>query len=110
MNNLQKSAPYRSKHFLKFCHESVPMTSCCLPGCSRPWSELHHWGDDGGLGMKPSDNEVARTCLQCHRDTPYKKRALIKGGYLEILIAFMADALRLNRLYLEHLEAKRRKK
>ena len=104
--NLQKNKPYRSKAFLKFCHEQTPVVSCCISGCCRSWSELHHFGDDGGTALKPSDNEVARLCVNCHRDHGYKRRALIKNGYYEILECFQRDALKLNRMYLEHLEEK----
>lgn len=68
---------------------------------------LHHFGDDGAMSKKPSDNEVARVCVICHRDNDYKRRALIKNGYLEILEAFQNDALKLNRAYIEKLERKR---
>lgn len=104
--NLTKNAPFRSKRFLKFCHEETEKTSCCMPRCNRIWSELHHFGDDGGKGMKPSDNEVARLCSLCHRDNDFKRRALIKNGYLEILETFQNDALKLNRKYIEFLESK----
>lgn len=100
--NLSKSPPYRSPAFLKFCHE-LPLVSCCLCG-ARPASELHHFGDDGSMGRKASDNEVARVCSRCHRDTPHKRRALIKNGYMDILERFQNDALKLNRLYMEFLE------
>lgn len=103
--NLQKQPPYRSKRFLDFCHNETPLISCCLCGV-KPWSELHHFGDDGGQGLKPSDNEVARLCSRCHRDNDHKRRALVKNGYLEILESFQNDALKLNRLYIEKLEGK----
>lgn len=56
--------------------------------------------------MKPSDNEVARLCVSCHRDNDHKRRSLIKNGYWEILESFQNDALKLNRLYIEHMEGK----
>lgn len=100
---LSKSKPFRSKAFLKFCHNETGPAVCCL--CQeKHWEELHHFGDDGGTAMKPSDNEVARTCLECHSKYGLKRRALIKNGRFDILESYQNDALKLNRLYIEHLE------
>jgi len=82
---------------------------CCV--CQEhPWASLHHFGDDGGKGMKPSDNEVARVCITCHGKWDFKRRALIKScepRALDVLESFQNDALKLNRAYAEHLESTR---
>ena len=105
---IQKSNPYRSPAFLRFCHERMRPAPCCV--CEdKPWVELHHFGDDGGQALKPSDNEVARLCVGCHDDYDLKRRGLLKSGFDAVLLAFERDALRLNRAYLEHLEAEKRK-
>ena len=105
----QKKKPYRSKAFLAFCHEHLRGSFCCV--CKeKPWTQLHHWGDDGGMGMKPNDLDVARVCEGCHLKYPYKKRALVMGSGLHsltasrILTAFQRDALTLNQAYVKHLE------
>lgn len=107
---LQKQSRYRSKAFMKFCHERMKPDLCCVCGDS-PWVALHHFGDDGGTSMKPSDNEVARVCLKCHMDNDLKRRALRKIDNktgTRVLEAFQNDALKLNRAYMEHLESVKR--
>jgi len=106
---IHKSRPYRSKAFLRFCHERTADVPCCLCN-SRPWVQLHHFGDDGGRGLKPSDNEVARVCLDCHMENDQKRRALIKNGRDDVLLAFERDALILNREYMRFLEEQKRGK
>ena len=101
-----KRKPYRSSAFLSYCHEEMRPEPCCLCG-ERPWDQLHHFGDDGGQGMKPSDNEVARVCYECHPKFDLKRRGLLKSGYHEVLMAFEKDALALNRAYIEFLEDKK---
>jgi len=101
-----KSKPYRSKAFLKFCHENMKPAPCCVCG-DRPWDQLHHFGDDGGQSLKPSDNEVARICMHCHMKWDMKRKSLTKQidyEKLSILESFQNDALKLNRAYIEHLE------
>ena len=103
-----KNKPYRSKSFLSFCHSEMKHEPCCL--CDeRQWKELHHFGADGGMGMKPNDLEVARLCQDCHMDHGGKKRSLIKSMNptdLILLVAFQDDALVLNRAWIEHMEDK----
>jgi len=101
-----KSPPLRSKKLLRFAHDELRDTVCCI--CQEaPWTELHHFGDDGGRGLKPSDNEVARVCKACHMTLDHKRRALVRRGEHEVLEAFQNDALKINRAYIEQLEAKR---
>ena len=98
-----KTRPYKSRAFLAHCHETDG--ACCL--CrTKPWVMLHHFGDDGGQSLKPSDNEVARVCADCHRNNDYKRKSLIRNGYYEILDKMQNDALKLNRVYMEKLEGK----
>jgi len=101
-----KSKPFRSKELLKFAHEEMSPAPCCV--CrERQWTQLHHFGDDGGKGLKPSDNEVARTCQRCHQRYDFKRLALIKKGtpeYLNVLESYQNDALKINRAYIEKLE------
>lgn len=100
--------PYRSPSFLRFCHGAMKPAPCCL--CrERPWVALHHFGDDGGGAMKPSDNEVARLCTECHIANDLKRRALVRSRGPDVLEAFQNDALKLNRAYLEWLEGEKRK-
>ncbi len=105
MMMIQKNKPWRSKKFLSFCHENMKPAQCCV--CQeQPWSQLHHFGDDGGTSMKPSDNEVARVCLGCHNPrNDLKRRGLIKSGRWDLLEDYQNDALKLNRAYAEHLES-----
>ena len=104
----QRVSPMRSPAFLRFCHEHMKPAPCCVCG-ERPWVELHHFGGDGGKAMKPSDNEVARTCIECHDLYDLKRIGLIKSGYDSVLSAYERDALTLNRAYIEHLESGKRK-
>ncbi len=104
----QRVSPMRSPAFLRFCHERMKPAPCCLCG-ERPWVALHHFGDDGGGSMKPSDNEVARVCTECHMKNDLKRRGLLKSGFDEVLEAYQNDALKLNRAYLEELEGEKRK-
>ena len=113
---IEKRKPYRSKMFLAFCHEQMKPSMCCV--CeNKPWTQLHHWGDDGGMALKPGDLEVARVCTKCHSQFGHKKKALIlakgpmgmhRGTAMMILRKFYADALKLQSAYIQHLEGKRR--
>jgi len=106
MTTIPKSKPFRSPAFIHFCHEHMKPAPCCLCGV-RPWVALHHFGDDGGWALKPSDNEVARVCVECHMRYDLKRRGLSRSK-LEILEAYQNDALKLNRAYLEYLEVEKR--
>lgn len=111
--SLQKRKPYRNKEFLKFCHETGEGPCCVCDGW--PWQQLHHFGGDGGMGMRASDNCVARVCRSCHEKvhsvlgrTLSVKAIMYPSSYSEQLIWFVAmqeDALVLNRAWIEHLEA-----
>jgi hypothetical protein len=70
---------------------------------------LHHFGDDGGGSMKPSDNEVARVCTECHMKNDLKRRGLLKSALDEVLEAYQNDALKLNKAYLEEIEGEKRR-
>ncbi len=85
--------PYRSAAFLAFVHRIRAGGPCVA--CGRaPWTELHHCGDDGGVGMRPSDAIVVRLCRGCHA-SPYagrKLRALLREGQYELAVAYLRDA------------------
>ena len=106
----QRHPPLRSPGFLSWAHTQKP-APCCLCGV-RPWQVLHHFGDDGGQALKPSDNECARCCDQCHRENDIKRRGLLKMSVadpddprpMDVLDRFQNDALKLNRGYIENLE------
>ena len=70
------------------------------------------------MGMKASDNSVARLCQGCHDKKIHSRlgrtlsvRAIVEPlKHTEQLVWFIAmqeDALFLNRSWIEHLEAKR---
>lgn len=96
-----KTKPYRSKAFMRFCHEQGG--ACAL--CGGPFEQLHHFGVDGAMGRKPSDNEVVRLCDACHKGWDFKWNALARKSW-NVLIVFCRDALELNRAYIEYLEGK----
>lgn len=98
----QKEKPFRSKDFLRFVHERMRSTPCCLCG-EREWTELHHFGPDGALAKKPGDLRVARLCRQCHDRNPLKTRALIKNDNWRVLAVFACDALELNEAWIRHI-------
>jgi len=99
----QKKKPYRNPLFLNFCHVFMQPAECCVCG-NRPWEDLHHFGDDGGMGMKPSDLEVARLCPACHEKYPNKRRSLEKN-HKEILAKMDRDAGVLARAWIEYNES-----
>lgn len=104
-----KSKPWRSAAYMRFCHQEMKPAPCCVCG-ERPWVALHHFGDDGGQGMKPSDSEVARVCMFCHGKWDFKRRALIRSREplaLDVLESYQDDALKLNRAYLAYLESQK---
>jgi len=107
---LDKRKPWRSPAFMKFCHERMRGAMCCTCG-EKPWVQLHHWGDDGGMGLKPTDLKLARVCRKCHDKYGYKERALMSprcGLGLEtarlILSNFRRDAIKLLEAYVQYLE------
>lgn len=107
-----KQKPYRTKMFMAFCHEEMKPAYCAV--CTEePWTQLHHFGDDGGTGMKPNDLEVVRVCKGCHDEYGYKKLALILHKKVSatvsewLLAKFYEDALKLNMAYVQYLEGKR---
>lgn len=100
--------PLRSKNFMSFAHNTKP-APCCV--CrEKPFVQLHHFGSDGGRGMKPSDYEVARLCHDCALKYEIKRRGLINTGQYEILAAFQQDALELHDAWLRQLEETRKEK
>jgi hypothetical protein len=98
--------PYRSKDFLAWVHAHRSGDPCVA--CGRAlWAELHHFGDDGGLALKPSDALVVRLCRGCH-SSPYagrKLRALQRDGQHELVAAYIRDALASLEGYVGFLEA-----
>ena len=100
----QRQQPYRSRGFLRFCHERMRDRPCCL--CNRrAWIELHHFGPDGAMAKKPGDLQVARLCRQCHDRYPFKARSLVKNENWYVLAMFACDALELNEAWVRHIEA-----
>jgi len=94
--------PARSRDFMRFAHGTKPHPCCVCK--KKPFTQLHHFGDDGGMGMKPSDYQVARLCKSCADRWEIKRRALIKNGYYEILSMFQKDALELHEGWLRVVE------
>ena len=100
---IKKNKPYRNKKLMDYAHKQLKNAMCCA--CKdKPWVELHHYGSDGGTGLKPSDHCVARVCLDCHKRYPYKYLGLLKNGLEVVLIAFMNDSLEILKSYIESLE------
>lgn len=62
------------------------------------------------MGMKPSDYDVARVCLECHMKYDMKELTLIKNGHISELLAMMRDALELHDLWFRELESTKGKK
>ncbi len=92
----------RSKEFMSYAHSTKP-APCCI--CrEKPFVQLHHFGSDGGKGLKPSDYQVARLCHGCAIRWELKRNALVKNGYYEVLAAFQQDALELHEGWLRRLE------
>jgi hypothetical protein len=99
MNTRQRVQVYRNPGYMKFVHEEMPGT-CCMCG-SRRWTELHHFGDDGGGGMKPNDIEVARLCHTCHELEGRKRRSLLMRGNSEVIRTFERDAYKIMKAWIE---------
>lgn len=98
--------PHRSKAFLAFVHQTR-QDGPCVACEARPWSELHHAGDDGGMALKPSDYMVARLCKTCHMDpvAGRKIRAMRRDGFHKLAADYLRDALESLSLWAAHLEA-----
>jgi len=99
--------PYRDKDFLAFVH-TARRDGLCVACESRPWSQLHHCGSDGGVGLKPSDYLVARICGECHRTAPYnlKLRSLLKAHHEGLAATYLSDAADSLSLWSAHLESR----
>lgn len=108
VNSFLKLKPLRSKEFMAFAHSTKPALCCVCR--ERYFSHLHHFGNDGGMGMKPSDYMVARLCVECHRAYDMKYNVLLRGGHADQLISMQMDALELHDMWFRHLEDNRNKK
>lgn len=89
---LEKNKPFRSKEFMKFLHEhrkNEPCANCMV----RPWTQLHHFGYDGGKALKPSDLFVVRLCKKCADENEIKAISLTRNGQWELLACFLQDAM-----------------
>lgn len=95
--------PYRSGAYLHFVHTHLQPAPCCCCGAA-PWTQLHHFGGDGGMSSKPSDLWVARLCRACAIDHEVKLRALQRAGRWDLLAAFAVDALRCLEAWVVHHE------
>lgn len=108
---IAKSKPWRSKNFMAFCHESMRDSALCAVCGERQWAQLHHWGSDGGMSMKPTDLKLVRMCLTCHEKHGHKERALQSSSCRmdrevaeRLLSTFRRDAVELLAAYVQHLE------
>lgn len=102
----QRQQPFRSKALMAFVHEHLKPGPCAVCG-QEPWTQLHHWGDDGGQGMKPSDHLLVRLCRDCATRYELKWKALVRDGKWALFHLFAADAFAILRAYVEHLEQRR---
>jgi len=89
---LEKCKPFRSKEFMKFLHRHRK-NELCARCMVRPWTQLHHFGYDGGKALKPSDLFVVRLCKKCADENEIKARALALAGKWEVLACFLQDAM-----------------
>ncbi len=85
--------------FLAWAHRQRGM--CAHPACGNAWEELHHYGDDGGMGRRPNDYEVVRLCRSCHVHHGRKRRSLVLSGQIDILEAWQEDTITLLRGWLD---------
>jgi hypothetical protein len=84
--------PLRNKEYLHWCARQLG--ECCL--CDSPAVDLHHFGSQGGMGMKGSDYWIARVCRDCHARVQGKRRlAFMRNGDLETYVCLLEDALEL---------------
>lgn len=102
MSSIPKCKPARDKAFLQWAHRELRSGLCCL--ChQRPWEQLHHFGDNGGMGLKPSDYLVCRVCRSCHDTYAFKGRRWSWTEQTERVIAMahmQRDALVILEAYL----------
>lgn len=93
---------------MSFAHSTAP-APCCI--CQeKPFVQLHHFGGNGGMSMKPSDYMVARLCMECHIAYDMKEKTLLRNGHFDQLIAMQRDALQLHDLWFEKIEQQKAKK
>jgi hypothetical protein len=99
---LQKNKPFRSKEFMRFLHSrrDIVGEGCAL--CDRQWVQLHHFGYDGGKGLKPSDLYLVRLCKICADKNEIKMMALLRAGRYEELSLFLEDAIHNIECWLRH--------
>ena len=97
---------YRSKEFMAFVHDTR-RGGRCIACDDRPWIQLHHFGDDGGVGLKPSDYVLVRLCKSCHHDPPTgrKLRAMRKAGDHDLAADYLRDAIQSLQMWTAHLES-----
>jgi hypothetical protein len=102
---LEKRKPARDKAFLRWVHERMVNSRCCL--CmDAPWTQLHHFGANGGMGMKPSDYLVCRVCQQCHDRYGFKTGKFTANEDRAVIIAHMQqDALQILEAYVQYQKA-----
>ncbi len=91
--NLQKNKPFRSKEFMSFLHSRRDLVGdeCAL--CTHTWSQLHHFGNDGGTSLKPSDLYLVKLCHGHAVEHEIKMRSLICSGRWELLSHFLEDSM-----------------
>jgi hypothetical protein len=100
-----KQKPFRSKALMNFVHRHMKPAPCAV--CEiRPWRSLHHFGFDGGQGMKPSDHMLVRLCRECAQRYEVKWKAMFRDQKWALFNTFAKDAFRIVRAYIEHLEMK----
>jgi len=99
--------PHRSKAFLAFVH-TARRDGLCVACESRTWSQLHHFGSDGGAGLKPSDYLVVRLCRECHADSVSGRKilAMRRDGFDQMAADYLADAADSLSLWSAHLESR----
>lgn len=97
---------YRSKEFLAFVH-AARRGGRCIACDDHPWTELHHCGDDGGVGLKPSDYMVVRLCEKCHHDPMLgrKLRAIRRADDHDLAADYLRDAVQSLMMWAAHVES-----
>lgn len=93
MMNLQKNKPYRSEEFMAFLHDRRDLVGEQCATCGSFWKQLHHFGDNGGMGMKPSDLYLVKLCKTCADKYEVKTRALRRDRRWKLLSVFLYDAM-----------------
>jgi hypothetical protein len=101
----QRQKPFRSKALMRYVHQHMKPAPCaaCL---TKPWSQLHHWGDDNGKGIKPSDHIIVRLCVDCAKKYELKWKALFRDNRYVLFNLFATDTFYILRSYIEHLESR----